>query len=979
MTRTLDATVGDLESFVDAFEGARAGYDNASIEEFFPAREHMQYDEIVAELLRIDMELGWGRGEPVALEAYRERFAEVLAEPHRFEGLAFEDYRLRCQAGQPVTPVEYRRRYGVDTADWPPPESSEIAPHGKSKAQGGNGVPAAGAFPAIGQPFLDFLLVEELGRGAFGRVYLAHQQGLANRPVALKVTRGSSVEPGRLAQLQHTNIVPINSVHQAHGFEAMCMPYLGRYVLSDIIGQMRRDGLPKSGQELLTTFVARQRSTIAGSEEANGSKDRPQAIAARACSLAPSIRERFERSSYVDAVVWITAQICAGVAHAHERGILHRDLKPANVLMADDGRPMVLDFNLSDRLHSQARWATTVGGTLPYMAPEQLKALETGVGVDARSDIYAIGVLLYELLTGRSPFECATDNAPQSIAEHIAARQVGAPSVRGGSPQVPRSIAAVVGRCLAPGPDQRYQTVDQLHADLERHLENLPLQHAADRSPSERAAKWARRHPRLSSATSIGLVSLLLIAAILGAWRLREQRLARLEAQQTFADFSSELAEARIPLSISGVDDETIAESIASAREQLARYGAAQGDDWRDRPAYRLLPRESQRQLDRQVAKTVHLLKLAESRRAGSPNDQATPAFTDDEMQAITLLRSGRYGDAIPLLTKWRDESPNDLSAWMLLGNAYAGMGIAGEAEECFTTCTRIRPGYPFSYFQRGLARFEQRKYQAAADDFGSYLRRAGPSAAALINRALARHKVGDREGALKDLNAALAAGGKQTRIYFIRAEIRRALGDLNGAEADRELGMSLTPTDATSFLARGMAHLADEPTLALADFRQASLMDPGSRTAKQNLVHLLADRLNKPAEALTILDSLLAANPQDARALASRAVLNARQGDRIAAQNDALRALSIDDDPTVILQAACAFAASPRKYPPDETTAFRLLARALGAKPAMAETAAADPDLEALRSSPNFDRILEAADIMRRGGEGPEAAASKD
>jgi tetratricopeptide (TPR) repeat protein len=175
------------------------------------------------------------------------------------------------------------------------------------------------------------------------------------------------------------------------------------------------------------------------------------------------------------------------------------------------------------------------------------------------------------------------------------------------------------------------------------------------------------------------------------------------------------------------------------------------------------------------------------------------------------------------------------------------------------------------------------------------------------------------------------------------------------------------------------MARLADEPQLALADFTQALLVDPGSRAAKQNMVHLLADRLNKPAEALTILDSLLAANPQDARALASRAVLKARQGDRSAAQRDALQALSIDDDPTIILQAACAFASSPRKHPPDETMAFRLLGKALGAKPALAETAAADPDLEGLRSSPNFDRILQAADIMRRGGEGPEAESSND
>ena len=95
------------------------------VEDFAPPCIHAQYGEIVTELLRIDLERGWRCGQPSSLESYRERFREVLADPIWLAGLAFEDYRLRHEAGQPATAIEYSRRYGIDVSNWPPLDCSE--------------------------------------------------------------------------------------------------------------------------------------------------------------------------------------------------------------------------------------------------------------------------------------------------------------------------------------------------------------------------------------------------------------------------------------------------------------------------------------------------------------------------------------------------------------------------------------------------------------------------------------------------------------------------------------------------------------------------------------------------------------------------------------------------------------------------------------------------------------------------------------
>ncbi|HEX6961324.1 MAG TPA: protein kinase [Lacipirellula sp.] len=1011
---TYDVAIApEVESFACAFERARAECPSVAVDDFLPPRTHPRYADIGLELLRIDLELTWLQPNRPTLDEYRRRFSEILDSRARLERLAFEEYRQRCDAGQAIAPSEYAVRYGVDVSAWP----SSTTARGEACPQKCTDQDVL----AIGSRFAEFELVEELGQGAFARVFLARQLSLANRLVALKISRGYSVEPDRLAQLQHANIVPIYSVQQSGELQGICMPYVGRHTLAHVIEHIRTSGrLPPSGKDLLTTIIARNDSTMA---PALPPFDKPSAPPRRA-SIAASICEHFARASFTDAVVWIFARLADGLAHAHERGVLHRDLKPANVLFSDDGRPMILDFNLSGDMTRGAAKETVAGGTLPYMSPEQLESLATGAAVDVRTDIYALGVMFFELLTGRLPFEPPAVASPSSLAAAVAARRYGANSVRELNPHVPQSIAAVVARCLAPDADKRYQSANQLREDLNRHLEHRPLANAPEPS-RERARKWVRRHPRLASGASMGLVASIAIVAMAAVWLGREAHFGRVEATRRFHDFSSQVVEAKLPLSLPGVDADAHGEGTQLAKELLETYRVLDGDEWRGASAYMDLAPAQRRQLDRDILGLLHSLAASSMKRSAADSETArrqslldesasynstalqlaaaaapdlrtafisqrrliqqsraghnppsakeliedATALAGPRRAALQLLQQRRYSEALPRLFEWRDHEPTNMAAWMLLGVAHAGMGNTVEAEECFTTCTRLRPQFAFSYFQRGLSRHQQRKYTAAAEDFGRYMKRRGISAAALINRALSYEALGNFDQALRDLNAALAAGARQTRIYFIRAGVRKQLNDLEGAKQDFEQGLALTPSDPISWLARGMARLGKSPELALADFRQALQLDPGNRMAAQNVLHVLTDRLHRNDEALVLLDQLIDANPRDAQALLTRAVLHARRSEADQAVADAMSALQIDASPLSSLHAACAFAQISRNSDAHRGKALQLLSEALGAQPTLAAMAVTDPDLEPLRGSEEFERILTAADVLRDGG----------
>ena len=374
--------------------------------------------------------------------------------------------------------------------------------------------------PRVGSDFLGFHLLEILGRGAFGTVYLARQGDLANRLVVLKISPRRDEEPRLLAQLQHTNIVPVYSIHSARTLQVVCMPFFGTTTLQDVSDRLQSQVmLPVTGLGLISSVIDNRleqqaRSMTRSQHEGDPLLDavRPQSLPVNPKRQQPPPADEtlkyLKGLSYVQAVLWMGSRLASGLAHAHERKILHLDLKPVNILLTDEGQPMLLDLNLAVDL-KQGASLVSLGGTALYMSPEQLDALQEGMRpVDGRSDIYSLGIILFELLTGRRPVDVTRGPADAIVAGLIASRKAPAPPLRCWNKAVSPAVESMIRHCLEPDPARRYQDAYQLQEDIERHLLNYPLKHAREPSPVERAAKWRRRHSSLMSTTTMGFVAL---------------------------------------------------------------------------------------------------------------------------------------------------------------------------------------------------------------------------------------------------------------------------------------------------------------------------------------------------------------------------------------------------------------------------------------------------------------------------------------
>jgi serine/threonine protein kinase len=267
-------------------------------------------------------------------------------------------------------------------------------------------------------------------------------------------------------------------------YSVVCMPFFGTTTLAHLLDRIqKRSAMPKSGSEILETMRHCRAEAFSSTDSpttpavpSDGIVAAAEPIPATGMPLSPAWKV-LEKYSYVEAVLWIMARVAAGLAHAHARGILHRDLKPANILLSDDGEPLLLDLSSAEDTKVQNEdTGHLLGGTLLYLAPEHLQAFqEKRVLLDERGDIYALGVILYELLGGRLPHPLREGPRDVVILGMIEDRRLPAASIRNVNRDVSPAAAAILHRCLANDPIQRYQKAADLQEDLERQLEARPL------------------------------------------------------------------------------------------------------------------------------------------------------------------------------------------------------------------------------------------------------------------------------------------------------------------------------------------------------------------------------------------------------------------------------------------------------------------------------------------------------------------------
>jgi hypothetical protein len=423
----------------------------------------------LAQLIQVDQERRWKSGERPIVEGYLGRYPILRENAAAVVALLFHEFRLREQSGEELQLDEFAARFPdhaealrallglqntIADARGSREGSAAVAPPTRRTV-----TPSPLPVAPVGTVEVPGYTIQGvLGRGGMGVVYKAQQTAL-RRTVALKmILHGDHADEDRLrrfqseaeaiAQMAHPNIVQIYEVGQHGG-----APYFSLEFCSGGSLEKQLDGTPWEPK--------------------------------RAAAL-----------------VQVLAQAVDG---AHRAGLVHRDLKPGNVLLTADRTPKITDFGLVKRLDAQGQTQSgALVGTPSYMAPEQAGSEAKRVGPAA--DVYALGAILYELLTGHPPFRAAT--IIETVYQVLHQEPV---SVRRLQPKTPKDIETICHKCLEKEPNKRYASAQALAEDLLRYLAGEPVQ-ARPAGPVERAVKWARRRPAVA-----GLLGGIFLVVVLGS------------------------------------------------------------------------------------------------------------------------------------------------------------------------------------------------------------------------------------------------------------------------------------------------------------------------------------------------------------------------------------------------------------------------------------------------------------------------------
>jgi hypothetical protein len=460
----------------------------------------------ILEVLLVDQAERFRLGQGISAEAYLAAFPTVGENAEQAVDLVFAEYLLREELGEQPTAVEYARRFPQHAAalelqaelhlamgagpagplTWAERPATSPATWAQSSALRVDGRPIeaqTGAETLPNVPGYEVLAV--LGSGGMGVVYRAFQPGL-NRSVAVKMVHAGGraspailarfqVEAQAVARLQHPHIVQIHEVGQRGG-----CPFL---VLELVEGQSLAERVAG------TPWPAR---------------------------WAAELVETLARAMHL----------------AHGQGVVHRDLTPANILLTADGTPKITDFGLAELIIGGGDLRTQTGellGTPSYMSPEQAAGRQQAIG--PTTDVYALGAIFFELLTGRPPFKA--ESALETLRQVVADEPVAPSRLR---PKLPRDLETICLKCLRKEPEKRYSRAEALADDLRRFLDGRPVL-ARRSSALERGWRWCRRNPAVAGWLASVALFLILLAAgsfVAALWLRRAQLLATQELWKAY-------------------------------------------------------------------------------------------------------------------------------------------------------------------------------------------------------------------------------------------------------------------------------------------------------------------------------------------------------------------------------------------------------------------------------------------------------------
>jgi tetratricopeptide (TPR) repeat protein len=784
----------------------------------------------------------WQRGVCCQAEDLLAEHSVVARNPRAAMRVIYEEVCQRQERGQDVALAELRERF----PQWQDELAVILDCHRLLDL-----APAGARFPDIGDTLGQFRILTELGRGAMGRVYLAEQTFLAGRLMILKATARTGQEHLQLARLQHTHIVPLYSVRDfpERNLRKLCMPCLGGATLLQLLATLR-DIPPerRTGRDLVAAL--------------------PRSVPdPRLCWPSQGPGRRFlEKASYVQAVCWIGVCLADALHYAHEQGLVHHDVKPSNVLITADFQPMLLDFHLARspiRPNDDPQW---LGGTPAYMSPEQQaawKACRTQqpiqVPVDARSDVYALGVLLRETFYG-----------PLSSGSELPARA-----------DLSSGLRDIVARCLHTDYSQRYASAAQVAEDLRRHLTNRPLVGVRNRSLAERWHKWRRRRPHalllalLATVCIAGAIGALAMyglqashgtqqaeaALVLGRRLMEEHRFA--EAVRTFDEglairdsdgLGAELLRARQRASRG--------QEVAALHQQFERSRYLHGEElltpatlrtletqcrraWDARA--RLLDAESEaldddmeEHLRRDLLDAAVLLGDCHMRLA----NQATIQQARREALEILDEAEALLGPS-PVIRRQQQALGGDAdrppappgTAWehYALGRLHLRQGDLAAAAEAFDRAVELRPQDFWPWFGKGRCAHRRGRYAEAVTAFSVCVALAPESAACYYNRALALAAHGDAAAALRDYDRALQCDSQLAAAALNRGALHLEKRRFADAEADLQRALSLGANPAAVHYNLALVHMGrGDSAAALASVGRALGHDPDHAPARE-------------------------------------------------------------------------------------------------------------------------------------------------